>query len=482
MDYGGGRRPQPRGAVAGRRIRVSLSWASRRVRRAVRTGVRRLASIPVLHRGALSLVHAMNRRTFRILRAHPGVADVYVRGSFVRGPFVPIASDVDLVLVLHGEAGRSHAAVAAVHRALERARRANVSVRDRWHHMILDAERPLVEAYWPVFGAEEWRSADGGRPVACRSAGASRELSWALWSQICTSSGSLFHAYLQPAGRVYDFDAGLRKTLQLSSLLARLVEHPGPLHPDALADLRREEARRVASAFRPCGRDRAARRAAVRRVYRALHTAAASLDGREDGGGAPPPGAVIRSPQAAIFVLDDRLDDAEVEAAFDRLDVTLAGTRVPYVLSARVLRLFPFPPDDLILVGGGVFAVPSRRAHERHLFEALFLPSLSRLSIGLPDAGPPLARTALALLRAVLLYGYDTFPSSATAARRIALGTPDLLGRVPGLEPFLSRTPAVGAAPVDAFDLCARLAERLQVSLLAYADRTSHPAPEGRAR
>lgn len=466
-----------------------MRWVPRSLRRTAKLGLGRLSAVPAFRRGALSLVRSMNRRTFRALRAHAGVADVYVRGSFVRGPFVPLASDVDLVLLLRDEAGRSYAAVADVHRCLRRARRTNVSIRDWWQHMILEAERPLVGAFWPLFGAEEWRGEDGRLPIACDGRADGRDLSWALWSQLCLWSGSVFHAYLRPAGRMHDLDAGLKKSLQLSSLLSRLAQQRGPLDPDTLAALKKDEAERLTSLFRPCGREPAARRAALRRVYRALESGAAALDVPGEGeraaagrvSGLPAPlSLVIRSQHATVIVFEDGLDDAALDDAFDRLDRSLAGSRVTFVAPAGAARLFPFPMDDLTIARGGAYAAPPVRAPERYLFEALFLPSLARVSVVFPDRGDRLARTALALLRAVLLYGDGTFATSATEARRIALQRPDILRRVPGLEPWLARSSRQAAAPDAVFDLCTRLTDLLNPLLLTYAAR--RPAAESDAR
>jgi len=468
-----------------------VRWIPGSLRRTAKLGLRRLSAVPAFRRGALSLVRSMNRRTFRALRAHRGVADVYVRGSFVRGPFVPLASDVDLVLLLRDEAGRSYAAVADVHRCLRRARRTNISIRDWWQHMILEAERPLVGAFWPLFGAEEWRGEDGRLPIACDGRTDGRELSWALWSQLCLWSGSVFHAYLRPAGRVHDLDAGLKKSLQLSSLLSRLAQQRGPLDPDTLAALKKDEAERLTAGFRPCGREPAARRAALRRVYRALESGAAALDVPGEGEGtaaaagrtgrlSAPLSHVIRSQHATVIVFEDGLDDAALDDAFDRLDRTLAGLRVTFVAPACAARLFPFPMDDLTIAGGGPYAAPRVRAPERYLFETLFLPSLARVSVVFPDRGDRLARTALALLRAVLLYGDGTFATSATEARRIVLQRPDILRRVPGLEPWIVRSSRQAAAPDAVFDLCTRLTDLLHPLLLAYAAR--RPAAEAGAR
>src|SRR5512135_505713 len=56
------------------------------------------------HAPAMRLGRAMNRDTFRRLGREPAIAAVWVKGSFVRGPFRPLASDLDLVIVLRDAA------------------------------------------------------------------------------------------------------------------------------------------------------------------------------------------------------------------------------------------------------------------------------------------------------------------------------------------------------------------------------------------
>lgn len=425
----------------------------------------------------------MNRRTFRILRAHPHIADVYVRGSFVRGPFVPIASDVDLVLVMRNGAGASYERVLDVHRCLRRARWGNISVRDWWQHMITAAEHPLVEAFWPVVGAEEWRRPDGSRPIACARPAGTRELSFAIWSQLCTWSGSVFHAWLRPDDRVHAFDSALKKSLQLSSLFAQVARTAEPLDADALAAAKSAGAAAFAARFRACGRNRAAQRSAVIAVFRALERAAAALapggqktilDGTRPA--RDPVAQIIRSPDVTMIVLQNGLDDRELADALEGIDGRLAGARVTFVIPESAVRLFPYPAADLTAADGQPFEPPSGHAHERHLFDALFLPSLTRLSLAFPDAGARLARSQAALLRAVLLYGHGVFAPSARAARQAALEKPPLLGEVPGLEPLLAK-PSTQRTPAAVFRVCARLVEVLRDALLDHA-RRSRPCAE----
>jgi predicted nucleotidyltransferase len=462
------------------------------LRAGVRAAITALDRTAPGHAAAMSIVAGMNRLSVGSLKAHPGIRDVYFRGSIVRGKFTPLASDIDLVLVLDEAAGSSYEGMRAVHRRLQIARRWNICIRDWWQHLILEAEMPLVEAYWAVYGAEEWRDADGRWPIHGDVPVERRWLQFATWVQLCSWSGSVFHAWFHPGDRRHSFNAGARKVALYSGRLERLMEE-GPAHLDreTVFAMKVEHASRFAADYRAPAMEHRARCATLVSVYRAMESRAAALVAAGSGrDGVEPPGntatvqslfqgreRIIASEAARYIVMPDGLNDSELMTTFDRLTGSEPGDRlVTFVLPAAALQLFPFPAGDLHLVGEpGAFHAPAVFAPDLYRFDTLFLPSWMRLAVNFPDAGRRLRRVLFALLRATLLYGAGTFASNLSELRE-SIATPRLASVLgPGLEAVLDdqRGASLGASAL--FDLCSGLTSRLRSALLA----SSGPASVG---
>src|SRR5438045_2057701 len=111
--------------------------ANHRIRVLIKNFLRQLSSFAAFRVPALALVRAVNRKSFDSLRRTRAIRDVYVRAGYVRGPFYPIASDVDLVLLLDNSLGRTLNGIESAIRSLRSVRRWNLSIRDWWQHMIL---------------------------------------------------------------------------------------------------------------------------------------------------------------------------------------------------------------------------------------------------------------------------------------------------------------------------------------------------------
>ncbi|MBT8441158.1 MAG: nucleotidyltransferase domain-containing protein, partial [Gammaproteobacteria bacterium] len=259
----------------------------------------------------MALVNRLTRHSFDLLLATPGVQDVYVRGSYARGNFVPLSSDVDLALVLTDAGGRSLETVSAVHRSMRKVRRRNPSIRDWWHHMILASELPVVRSFSDLYGSHEWRDRQGSANAPSSDWIDERLRRAAAWSQLCLWSGSAFHAFLYPDDRVHSFEAGVKK----SGRFARLMG---------------------VSASSPLPANRGARLVAV---YRMIEKGAERmLDGGVPTDSATP--AIIETCRARFVLLEDGLDDNELIERFD--DPALrAAARAPvtYVLPAAAIAV-----------------------------------------------------------------------------------------------------------------------------------------------
>lgn len=404
----------------------------------------------------MALVNRLNRGSFRLLGATPGVLDVYVRGSYARGNFVPLASDIDLALVLADEAGRSHEHVMSIHHAMHKARRRNPSIRDWWHHMIIASELPVVGTYSELYGSHEWRDAKG-RASAPRSGWSDERLRLAAaWSQLCLWSGSAFHAFFHPQGRVHNFEAGVIKALRFGVRMGAIV--PAQVPPGAAPGHHGSGAARTAGNSAPP--DCITR---LVEVYRSIERGAALIRGNAGlsvASGLPPaPGAnpiydMIETERARFIVLEDGLTRYELRECLGAIARhELPAAAATYVLPAAALRVWPFPAGT-IRCGTPPPRMPLNLAREIYLFEALFLPSALRLAVAFPDAKPRLRRVVRSIRRAHELYG-------ASAAD-------------------LSREPDEDGARA-LFHLGSSLCAELQNSLLAFAAGRRAGQREGRA-
>jgi hypothetical protein len=201
----------------GRQVRAV---ATIRTRALLETLDRHLATRAVAGAVARLLARAALRRLART----PGVRGAYARGSHGRGDFVPLASDLDLAVVLC-EPGRTPVfeATLAVVGALDRLRRWNPLVRDAWHMLVGDTEWPLFERHASLFQLDEWRDLEGrpprfrGAPVDGRLVLAARWNRLHLWMD-----GALRHA-LAPspfdAAAAVAFAASEKKALSLAAAI-----------------------------------------------------------------------------------------------------------------------------------------------------------------------------------------------------------------------------------------------------------------------
>jgi hypothetical protein len=355
----------------------------------------------------MALVNRLNRGSFRLLGATPGVLNVYVRGSYARGSFIPLASDIDLVLILSNEEGRSLEHVIAIHLAMHKARRRNPSIRDWWHHMIIASELPVVETYSDLYGSREWRDGQGYASAPRSSWTDDRLRLAAAWSQLCLWSGSAFHAFLHPQTRIHNFEAGVTKTLRFWWRMKAAIS------PEIPADASMERSGRAAAGpvNNTASPDRITR---LVEVYQSIERGAALiLENAASAGtpgiplppGAPPSPAIIQTDRARFIVLEDGLSHGELHECFsDIARRNLPDTGVTYILPAAALRAWPFPAEA-ISSGPPPPPMPLSLAREIYLFEALFLPSALRLAVAFPDAKPRLRRVVASIRRAHNLYG-----------------------------------------------------------------------------
>ncbi len=366
----------------------------------------------------MALVRSLNRRTFQRLKSTPGIRDVYVRGSFVRGGFTPLSSDIDLALILTDGGGRSFDMLSHIHKAMRDARRWNPNLRDWWCHMILTSELPVVESFSELYESRNWHDENGRASATHIPRTDERLRAAAAWSQLCLWSGSAFHAFLYPNNRIHSFEAGVKKTF-------RFAEQMGPGTPSL-----------------SCSN----RRVALVGVYRAIERGASRiLDGIKPGEGGSEGTEFIRTERATFVLLENGLSDPELEKRFSELALQQNPEEaVTYVLPSDAFPAWPFPAEQ-VLSGRLPRPMPAPLAREVYLFEALFLPSALRLALAFPDARERLCRVVSSLRRAHHLYA--------------------------GAEP-------VGTAPPDGdaaalFDEGSSLCEALQEALLSFASARS---------
>ena len=374
----------------------------------------------------MALVRRLNRRTFHLLKATPGVHEVYVRGSFARGDFVPLSSDVDLTIILTAAGEGQLDQCISLHRAMRKVRRRNPSVRDWWHHMILVSELPVVEAFSDLYGSHEWRD-EKGHATAPRSGWTDERLrDAAAWSQLCLWSGSAFHDFLHPHERVHNFEAGVKKTLRFADRMGVRAPLSCP------SSARRRDA--LVEIFRTIGRG------AEKILGRTPSDGALEAATPSTSAAAPRPG-IIRTERALFVLLENSLSDAELLERFDDLaHRELPKAAVTYVLPTAAISIWPFPAES-VTCGAPPALMPLPLGREVYLFEALFLPSALRLALSFPDAKSRLRRVVASLQRAQRLYGNSEPPGAPAESDTRAL-----------------------------FDHGSSLCAALQESLLAFAD------------
>ena len=361
--------------------RVNAMFPVYRLRAVAKRSLALLGSRPWFRPLGMALIDSLNRGTFRLLKATPGVHDVYARGSFARGSFVPLSSDVDLAIILTDAGGRSLDIVTAIHRSMQKVRRRNPSVRDWWHHLITESELRVVETFSDLYGSHEWLDANGRATAPCSDWVDERLRCAAAWSQLCLWSGSAFHAFLYPQDRVHNFEAGVIKTIRFASRLG--VNGPSP--PPTTRHTRLVE------------------------VYRAIEQGAARVLGGVTPAAAPAEG-IIRTDRAMFVLLANGLSDAELIRCFDDLALRkLPAAAVTYVMPAAAFSAWPFPADEVVS-GAIPPPMPLPLAREIYLFEALFLPSALRLALNFPDANQRLRRVISSLYRAYHLYAGTELP------------------------------------------------------------------------
>jgi predicted nucleotidyltransferase len=373
------------------------------MRATLKRAARALDERPWFRRPALAAVRALNGGTLRRLRREPAIADVFVKGSFVRGPFHPFASDVDLALVLRdGALADPVAGLASVFAALRAERRRNPSLRDWWQHLILESELPLVRRQWALFGADEWRSESGAPAVAGEGPADRTTLLLAQWAQQCLWSGSAVQAYLDPATPTHDFDAGLRKSAFFATRLELLDGLPeAPPDAAALFELRRRHALDFDAGWRRAGGELPARRAALVAMVRALERSARRL-----GGAAEEDDTLRLESDGALWLsLPRDADDAALAIRLDglRRDGPRGGI-VTWLVPAVARQLWPRPCAEAPFVADEA-AQDVAFKRRLHLFETLFLASSLRLTLWFPDPERRVRRLFWTLARAALLYG-----------------------------------------------------------------------------
>ncbi|MBV9080328.1 MAG: nucleotidyltransferase domain-containing protein [Elusimicrobia bacterium] len=339
--------------------------------------------MPVLSSAATTIAARWNAATVRSLKKAVGVAEVFVRGSVARGDSVPFRSDLDLVLLLEGDAASSFDAMKTIHKALETARRTNPSLRDWWQHLISVDEWPVIERFASVCGAAGWRTIDGRAAIPSAPKCDERLERAAVWAQLCLWSGSVFHPVLHASGGVHSFGAGVKKSAAFASRLGITVDVSG---------------------------DRTARTIAV---FRALEKGASVVfeDARSENRSGD---RQFETERALFVVLDERRSDAELAATLSEL----SGERRPakavtYVVPGNALSAWPLPADPVI-AGDRPPDTPAGRERELYLHEAIFLPSALRLAVGFSDAPARLTRINRAIERALRVYDAGWKDSLAT--------------------------------------------------------------------
>lgn len=364
-----------------------------------------------------ALVGAALRRLAR----QPGVARAFARGSHGRGDHVPLASDLDLAIVLR-EPGRrpSFSPVLGVIEALERVRGWNPLVRDSWQLLVGDTEWPLLARHAGVVRLDEWRDVDGRPPDCAADAGDERLALAAQWNRLHLWTDSALRHVTGPApdadtGAALAFAAAEKKALWLAAPLTGMpsprYRRPPPRTPAearrraaALLAVLEESARRVAArlglaapALPPAAMPRdEAERATAAALARALT------------GDVAPACAVLHSGMIAVVLAEPPgTPRRQVELAEALARAAGATGKRLFAYSPLTLALAPiYEPARVLAIDAGADA--SRAAADRATGEA---------ERGLP--APLLLREQL--LYEALLVGADV---RATAAR--AAGDPGL--------------------------------------------------------
>ena len=471
------------------------------------------------HRGfralALGAVRAMNWLTFRILGRQPAVAQVYVKGSFVRGPFYPLSSDLDLALIL-----RSAALVDPVpdlrrfFDAFRLVRRTNLSVRDWWQHVFLDDEMEIVRRYWYLAGCDEWRDERGEAPSLTQRPADSGLLALAHWYQQCAWSASAVQKHVDPAAPFHQFRAGIKKTAFLATRLPVLARCGAP-SPRELFALRREHSRRFDDGWRS-GRDAGSRSALSDLLVqvRDLESNGRLLleSGLADGAGTgereatsdlDPPWPVeleplrrlsgcsglVRSEQSLHLILRDGASDEEIAAILLELRQIGAGRRpLTYLVPARALPIWPMAcTRERLVVWKSRLAPAAARGPATEsgfqrrllLFESIFLPSTLRLALSFADRDARLLRHVWTLARAVLLYEQGRYRATRDRVAADLLDAPATAPAPPAELRRVLTQDDEGAAKLGTetlFRAGAALATRLYAALASDPDATPEPS------
>ena len=480
-----------------------------RARRVLIRLLRRAGHSAAFRRPAHALVRAWNRGTFRRLGGHPGVAAVYARGSLVRGPFYPLASDVDLVVVARAAALADAAGARALLAALRHERRRNPSVRDWWQHLLHEGELPTVRANWALFATDEWRDAHGDMPWPVAAPADRARLVAAHWAQQRAWSASVVQPLVQPGAPFHVFDTGVRKCAFLAGRLRRIDAWNGPpLAPAELFALRRDHAHAFDASFRPPPATADARLAALAETLRELELgaqlvrshlprAAAEIAPAATGHARWPvelaalaatccPGLVVGE-RTLHVVVDDGAGAAELGALVAALRRLPAFARpLTFLVPRAAADLWPLPCEAAPPVVFARDAPLARRLaaaaadvglqRELRRYEALFLPCGARLALGFDDGAARLRRSAGSLATAVLLFAGDRIAGSraeVVAAAHPASALADLAGELRAcLADSDGDPPRLDADRLYA--LCEALAARLFAAL-------ARPAPAAAA-
>ncbi len=112
----------------------------------------------------LGVVSVFLRRTLVQLRAHPAVARVLIRGSYREERFIPLLSDIDIVVWLHGPGEPTFARLVEFLECLRAVRRRDPSLRDEWQFLIGEAEWPLLERHGGLLEMDRWCDERRWRP------------------------------------------------------------------------------------------------------------------------------------------------------------------------------------------------------------------------------------------------------------------------------------------------------------------------------
>jgi len=401
--------------------------------------IRRLGRRRWFRAPALVVVRAFNAVTFHLLERRGDVVSVFVKGSYVRGPFYPLASDLDLVLVLRGAAFANPVEdFGRLFRSLRRARALNPSLRDWWHHLIVDHELPLVRRYWYLFGCDEWRDRSGTAPQLDGGPADRRLLVLAHWYQQCAWSASAVQAFVAPDTPFHHFGAGIRKASLLGSRLRALCEWRDDERTAAdLFELRRAHAAAWAEIQPTKARSEREKLAALTGLFRDLEESARRVRTLEPEAvahrppaGAPSAGAlpdgleplaevseldgVVRCERSLHLLLRDGASDAAIARGLTALRrLGPHGRILTLLVPAAAAPLWPMActlSREVYRVGGPyadargpetVALGPQRRLL---LFESIFLPNLLRLTLSFPDRDQRLRRAYWQLARAVALY------------------------------------------------------------------------------